>query len=502
MTLPAYGVLVKWTLHDVLTWLEREGLSEFKDPFRKDGIDGSKFCKFQEVDVDRYYCNNKKKKQLLKNHIASIDRSKAPAKLNYTDMWNKQQTQQNTRASEPAAPPLPPSRRAEARLPAPLPKDEPGDNEDVYDWGDDFDDSGGSDFESDETGSDYENTQEKVNGSNHAHHDGSWPDDQDNYEAPNAGLETQAPPPSSLVANLMNALQKHRESKRLPGGQARQQHHQDDDDDENENPDEEDYVEPLQQAPQPPPPRPRRRSSEPAVSGKDVPSHPAPQPPLPHRKADRLPPPPVEEDKLSQRQLPPVPGPRSAKKGSSTLKQNTSENQPQLPPRKTSQPSVSGASTPKKKSSVDEMKDGYEEMKPVRVRKESHPKVVEEQAIYDETDELFDYPWYHSTVDRSKAEKLLKAANKDGMFLIRKSTRTGTDQKFTLMIYNQQKVYNLPVRCVGNDKYVLGKHRQNELTFDTVPELILYFSKQIIQLNPNDRSTTGRTKLIEPLRKA
>ncbi|XP_041369057.1 B-cell linker protein-like isoform X2 [Gigantopelta aegis] len=451
MTLPAYGVLVKWTLHDVLTWLEREGLSEFKDPFRKDGIDGSKFCKFQEVDVDRYYCNNKKKKQLLKNHIASIDRSKAPAKLNYTDMWNKQQTQQNTRASEPAAPPLPPSRRAEARLPAPLPKDEPGDNEDVYDWGDDFDDSGGSDFESDETGSDYENTQEKVNGSNHA---------------------------------------------------PRQQHHQDDDDDENENPDEEDYVEPLQQAPQPPPPRPRRRSSEPAVSGKDVPSHPAPQPPLPHRKADRLPPPPVEEDKLSQRQLPPVPGPRSAKKGSSTLKQNTSENQPQLPPRKTSQPSVSGASTPKKKSSVDEMKDGYEEMKPVRVRKESHPKVVEEQAIYDETDELFDYPWYHSTVDRSKAEKLLKAANKDGMFLIRKSTRTGTDQKFTLMIYNQQKVYNLPVRCVGNDKYVLGKHRQNELTFDTVPELILYFSKQIIQLNPNDRSTTGRTKLIEPLRKA
>ena len=51
----------------------------------------------------------------------------------------------------------------------------------------------------------------------------------------------------------------------------------------------------------------------------------------------------------------------------------------------------------------------------------------------------------------------------DGMFLIRKSTRTGTDQKFTLMIYNQQKVYNLPVRCVGHDQYVLGKHRQNEL---------------------------------------
>ncbi|XP_051514238.1 lymphocyte cytosolic protein 2 isoform X2 [Myxocyprinus asiaticus] len=68
-----------------------------------------------------------------------------------------------------------------------------------------------------------------------------------------------------------------------------------------------------------------------------------------------------------------------------------------------------------------------------------------------------DPQWYVGQMKRGESELSLRQVNKDGTFLVRDSSKGGKDQPYTLMVLHQQKVYNIQIRCLGNNSgYSLG----------------------------------------------
>ncbi|KAM7397413.1 hypothetical protein PAMA_005623 [Pampus argenteus] len=63
--------------------------------------------------------------------------------------------------------------------------------------------------------------------------------------------------------------------------------------------------------------------------------------------------------------------------------------------------------------------------------------------------------WYVGKVTRGQAEGCLKRVKKDGAYLVRDSTRQLANQPFTLMVFYQDKVYNIQIRQ-QNQQFLLG----------------------------------------------
>lgn len=97
--------------------------------------------------------------------------------------------------------------------------------------------------------------------------------------------------------------------------------------------------------------------------------------------------------------------------------------------------------------------------------------------------------WYQS-VNRAEADEVLKSFGKNGTFLIRPSTKAA--QPYTLQIYNNGKVYNLPIRQRDDSTYALGKEKKGEQTFETVNDLVEFFRKHTLILAAGD---SGQTRL-------
>ncbi|XP_010782515.1 B-cell linker protein [Notothenia coriiceps] len=85
-----------------------------------------------------------------------------------------------------------------------------------------------------------------------------------------------------------------------------------------------------------------------------------------------------------------------------------------------------------------------------------------------------DKEWFAGDCNRKKAEELLLRVNKDGAFLIRHSSAKGIRQPYTLAVLYQQKVYNVPIRSMGETQgYALGKEgKKNEEIFNSLDEMI------------------------------
>ncbi|XP_056005547.1 basic proline-rich protein-like isoform X8 [Ostrea edulis] len=94
-------------------------------------------------------------------------------------------------------------------------------------------------------------------------------------------------------------------------------------------------------------------------------------------------------------------------------------------------------------------------------------------------DDIFQHDWYQN-VNRAEADEVLKNFGKNGTFLIRPSTKDG--QPFTLQIYNNTKVYNLPIRQRTDSKFALGREKKAEETFKTVMDLVNFFKKHTLIL--------------------
>uniref|UniRef100_A0A8C4NHC9 SH2 domain-containing protein n=1 Tax=Eptatretus burgeri TaxID=7764 RepID=A0A8C4NHC9_EPTBU len=64
----------------------------------------------------------------------------------------------------------------------------------------------------------------------------------------------------------------------------------------------------------------------------------------------------------------------------------------------------------------------------------------------------------------------------DGAYLLRESSRQESSQPYTLVVYQENEVYNVPVRFLEPEgKYALGMEKAGEELFDSLEEITEYF---------------------------
>ncbi|XP_046548355.1 uncharacterized protein LOC124258314 isoform X3 [Haliotis rubra] len=141
-SLPPYEEIVRWTVADTTRWLAENHLDEFKDPFKKQGVDGSKLAKLTDTDIDAFKVASTKKRIQLKNAVSNIDRSR----LNSLPKTQGMMSTFRNMPPEPVPPPRPPrhDRKSYPTEPAPAPPSSRhagynDDDDDAYSWGDEFD---------------------------------------------------------------------------------------------------------------------------------------------------------------------------------------------------------------------------------------------------------------------------------------------------------------------------------------------------------------------------
>nr|XP_022286084.1 cell surface glycoprotein 1-like isoform X23 [Crassostrea virginica] len=107
-------------------------------------------------------------------------------------------------------------------------------------------------------------------------------------------------------------------------------------------------------------------------------------------------------------------------------------------------------------------------------------------------EDITQYEWYQN-VSRAAADEVLKNFGRNGAYLVRPSTKAG--QPYTLQIYNERNVYNLPIRQKNDSKYALGKEKKAEETFKEVVDLVGFFRKHTLILG---QGPSGQTRLKHP----
>ncbi|XP_067408997.1 B-cell linker protein isoform X3 [Emydura macquarii macquarii] len=104
--------------------------------------------------------------------------------------------------------------------------------------------------------------------------------------------------------------------------------------------------------------------------------------------------------------------------------------------------------------------------------------------------------WYAASCDRKTAEDALYKSNKDGSFLIRKSSGQDSKQPYTLVVFYNKKVYNIPVRFIESTKqYALGREKSGEERFASVAEIIENHQHTSLVLIDSQNNTKDSTKL-------
>ncbi|XP_043111306.1 B-cell linker protein isoform X2 [Puntigrus tetrazona] len=104
--------------------------------------------------------------------------------------------------------------------------------------------------------------------------------------------------------------------------------------------------------------------------------------------------------------------------------------------------------------------------------------------------------WYASSCDRKTAEDALIRSAKDGSFLLRKSSGVDAQQPYTLVVFYNSRVYNIPVRYIASTKqYSLGKEKQGEERFSSVSDIIENHQRNPLVLVDSQSNTKDSTKL-------
>ncbi|XP_071071851.1 B-cell linker protein isoform X2 [Dasypus novemcinctus] len=105
-------------------------------------------------------------------------------------------------------------------------------------------------------------------------------------------------------------------------------------------------------------------------------------------------------------------------------------------------------------------------------------------------------PWYAGSCDRKSAEEALYRSNKDGSFLIRKSSGHDSKQPYTLVVFFNKRVYNVPVRFIEATKqYALGRKKNGEEYFGSVAEIIKNHQHSPLVLIDSQNNTKDSTRL-------
>ncbi|KAM6203713.1 B-cell linker protein isoform 2-T2 [Sarcoramphus papa] len=104
--------------------------------------------------------------------------------------------------------------------------------------------------------------------------------------------------------------------------------------------------------------------------------------------------------------------------------------------------------------------------------------------------------WYAATCDRKTAEDALYRSNKDGAFLVRKSSGQDSRQPYTLVVFYNRRVYNIPIRFIESTRqYALGREKSGEERFDSVAEIVENHQRTSLVLIDSQNNTKDSTKL-------
>ncbi|XP_066534997.1 B-cell linker protein isoform X2 [Hoplias malabaricus] len=134
--------------------------------------------------------------------------------------------------------------------------------------------------------------------------------------------------------------------------------------------------------------------------------------------------------------------------------------------------------------------------KPPVVEKGSLSQKDNEARQQEEDAGVYQKLWYASTCDRKTAEDALIRSSKDGSYLVRKSSGADSLQPYTLVVFYNGRVYNIPVRYIPTTKqYALGKQKNGEERFNSVSDMIENHQKNALVLVDTQSNTKDSTKL-------
>lgn len=124
------------------------------------------------------------------------------------------------------------------------------------------------------------------------------------------------------------------------------------------------------------------------------------------------------------------------------------------------------------------------------------PSFSSNSSVSDQEADIHCKPWYAGACDRKSAEEALYRSNKDGSFLIRKSSGHDSKQPYTLVVFFNKRVYNIPVRFIEATKqYALGRKKNGEEYFGSVAEIIKNHQHSPLVLIDSQNNTKDSTRL-------
>uniref|UniRef100_A0A663MAR5 B cell linker n=1 Tax=Athene cunicularia TaxID=194338 RepID=A0A663MAR5_ATHCN len=125
-----------------------------------------------------------------------------------------------------------------------------------------------------------------------------------------------------------------------------------------------------------------------------------------------------------------------------------------------------------------------------------HISISSNSSTADQDAGVHSKAWYAATCDRKTAEDALYRSNKDGSFLIRKSSGQDSRQPYTLVVFYNRRVYNIPIRFIESTRqYALGREKSGEERFDSVAEIVENHQRSSLVLIDSQNNTKDSTKL-------
>ncbi|KAM6916247.1 B-cell linker protein [Xenentodon cancila] len=115
--------------------------------------------------------------------------------------------------------------------------------------------------------------------------------------------------------------------------------------------------------------------------------------------------------------------------------------------------------------------------------------------------DTYNKPWYAAACDRRTADDVLLRSNKDGAFMVRKSSGQDAQQPYTLVVFYRGRVYNIPIRLLaGTQQYALGREKKGEEYFSSISHIIENHQRNPLVLIDAQSNTKDSTKLSYPVK--
>ncbi|XP_072292943.1 B-cell linker protein isoform X2 [Eucyclogobius newberryi] len=117
-------------------------------------------------------------------------------------------------------------------------------------------------------------------------------------------------------------------------------------------------------------------------------------------------------------------------------------------------------------------------------------------ADEDKEEDVQSKPWFADSCDRKTADDALVQSNQDGAFLVRPSSGHDVQQPYTLVVFYNGHVYNIPVRFLpSSQQFALGREKRGEEFFTSLSHIIEHHQKTPLVLIDSQSNSKDATRL-------